>query len=132
MISFLLDTNIVIYTMKHRPAQVRAQFIQHDGRMAISTVTLGELVFGAERSSQPSANLAVLDRCGTTFWPTARRAFSRRPADRPLRHDDRRPGALTRAEPGHSQRARILPRAGVADRELALNVKQGSTKRRSP
>lgn len=29
----------------------------HKGRMAISSVTLGELVFGAERSSQPQKNL---------------------------------------------------------------------------
>ncbi len=57
MLQYLLDTNIVIYTIKNRPAEVRAQFMLHEGRMAISSVTLGELVFGAERSSQPQKNL---------------------------------------------------------------------------
>ncbi len=57
MLQFLLDTNIIIYTIKNRPSQVRDRFRAHDGRMGISTVTLGELVFGAERSSQPRKNL---------------------------------------------------------------------------
>ena len=57
MLQYVLDTNIVIYTIKNRPAEVRAQFMRHEGRMAISSVTLGELVFGAERSSQPQKNL---------------------------------------------------------------------------
>lgn len=57
MLQFLLDTNIVIYTIKNRPAAVRAQFMLHEGRMAISSVTVGELVFGANRSSQPQKNL---------------------------------------------------------------------------
>ncbi|EFK05216.1 toxin-antitoxin system, toxin component, PIN domain protein, partial [delta proteobacterium NaphS2] len=48
MLKYLLDTNIVIYTMKNRPQQVRRRFKQHDGQMCISAVTLGELVFGAE------------------------------------------------------------------------------------
>ena len=57
MLQYLLDTNIVTYTIKNRPGEVRAQFMLHEGRMAISSVTLGELVFGAERSSQPQKNL---------------------------------------------------------------------------
>lgn len=57
VLQFLLDTNIVIYTIKNRPAAVRAQFMLHEGRMAISSVTVGELVFGANRSSQPQKNL---------------------------------------------------------------------------
>lgn len=61
MLKYLLDTNIVIYTLKNKPARVREHFSRHDGQMAISTVTLGELVFGAERSSRPEANLAVIE-----------------------------------------------------------------------
>lgn len=61
MLQYLLDTNILIYTIKNRPVEVRAQFIAHEGRMAISSVTLGELVFGAERSSQPQRNLADVE-----------------------------------------------------------------------
>jgi len=61
MLKYLLDTNIVIYTMKNRPQQVKKRFRQHDGRMGISTVTLGELVFGAEHSQQAERNLADIE-----------------------------------------------------------------------
>ena len=61
MLKYLLDTNIVIYTMKNRPRQVKRLFQQHEGRMGISTVTLGELVFGAERSQQVERNLADIE-----------------------------------------------------------------------
>ena len=61
MLKYLLDTNIVIYTMKNRPQQVKRRFQQHHGRMGISTVTLGELVFGAEHSQQVERNLADLE-----------------------------------------------------------------------
>jgi len=58
MLKYMLDTNIVIYTIKNRPAQVREIFKQHEGQMCISSVSLGELIFGAERSSQTERNLA--------------------------------------------------------------------------
>ena len=58
MLKYLLDTNIVIYAMKNRPQQVKRRFQQHHGQMGISTVTLGELVFGAEHSQQVERNLA--------------------------------------------------------------------------
>ena len=61
MLKYLLDTNIVIYTMKNRPRQVKRRFQQHHGRMGISTVTLGELVFGAEHSQQVERNLADIE-----------------------------------------------------------------------
>ena len=61
MLKYLLDTNIVIYTMKNRPPQVKRHFQQHHGRMGISTVTLGELVFGAEHSQQVERNLADIE-----------------------------------------------------------------------
>ena len=53
----MLDTNIVIYTIKNRPVRVREVFKRHSGQMAISAVTFGELIYGAERSSQPERNL---------------------------------------------------------------------------
>lgn len=57
----MLDTNIVIYTMKNRPGQVKKRFQQHDGRMAVSAVTLGELVSGAEHSQEAEKNLADIE-----------------------------------------------------------------------
>jgi tRNA(fMet)-specific endonuclease VapC len=61
MLKYLLDTNIVIYTMINRPQQVRRHFKDHHGRMGISAVTLGELVFGAEHSQQVERNLADIE-----------------------------------------------------------------------
>ena len=58
MLKYLLDTNIVIYTMKNRPPKVREAFRLHSDEIAISTVTLGELIYGAERSSAPEQNLS--------------------------------------------------------------------------
>ncbi|MDE0154716.1 MAG: tRNA(fMet)-specific endonuclease VapC [Gammaproteobacteria bacterium] len=57
MLKYMLDTNIVIYTIKNRPLKVRKIFKSHSGQMAISTVTLGELVYGAEKSTQTARNL---------------------------------------------------------------------------
>ncbi len=61
MLKYLLDTNIVIYTMKNRPHQVKRHFQQHEGQMGISAVTVGELVFGAEHSQQIERNLADIE-----------------------------------------------------------------------
>jgi tRNA(fMet)-specific endonuclease VapC len=57
----MLDTNIVIYTMKNRPQQVKRHFLKNHGQMGVSTVTLGELVFGAEHSQQVERNLADIE-----------------------------------------------------------------------
>lgn len=61
MLKYLLDTNIVIYVIKRRPLEVLQTFNLHASRMAISVVTLAELLHGAEKSSQPGANLAVVE-----------------------------------------------------------------------
>ena len=61
MIKYLLDTNIVIYVIKRRPIEVLAAFNNNVTRMAISAVTLAELLHGAEKSSQPASNLAVVE-----------------------------------------------------------------------
>jgi tRNA(fMet)-specific endonuclease VapC len=61
MLKYLLDTNIVIYVIKQRPLQALARFNEHHGSMAISAITLAELVHGAEKSGAPARNLAVVD-----------------------------------------------------------------------
>lgn len=61
MLKFMLDTNICIFTIKNRPEHVREAFNAHHGQLCISTVTLMELVFGAEKSSNPQRNLAVIE-----------------------------------------------------------------------
>lgn len=57
----MLDTNIIIYTINNRPDHIRTLFKQHKEQICISTVTLGELVFGAEHSEQVERNLADIE-----------------------------------------------------------------------
>jgi tRNA(fMet)-specific endonuclease VapC len=61
MLKYMLDTNILIYTMKNRPGHVKKRFNQHVGQMCISAISLGELVFGAEHSLQVERNLADIE-----------------------------------------------------------------------
>ncbi len=61
MLKYMLDTNIVIYTMKNRPERVRDAFKKHEGQMGISSISLGELVDGAEKSTEPERNLADIE-----------------------------------------------------------------------
>jgi tRNA(fMet)-specific endonuclease VapC len=60
-VRYLLDTNICIYIAKHQPPQVREHFARHGAaELAMSTVTCGELHFGAEKSQSRARSLAVL------------------------------------------------------------------------
>ena len=61
MLRYLLDTNIVIYVLKRRPVEVLSTFNINASRMAISSVTLAELLHGAEKSSRVSENLAAIE-----------------------------------------------------------------------
>ena len=61
MLRYLLDTNIVIYVIKRRPVVVLDLFNRHAGRMGISTITLAELIHGAEKSSRVDSNMAVVE-----------------------------------------------------------------------
>lgn len=61
MLKYLLDTNIVIYVIKRRPPEIRDVFNRQHGRMAISAITLAELVHGAEKSQFPARNLDVVE-----------------------------------------------------------------------
>lgn len=61
MLKYLLDTNIVIYVIKRKPIEVLDIFNTNSNRMAISVVTLAELLHGAEKSAQAAANLAVVE-----------------------------------------------------------------------
>jgi tRNA(fMet)-specific endonuclease VapC len=61
MLRYLLDTNIVIYVLKRRPVEVLSTFNANASRMAISAITLAELLHGAEKSSRVSENLAAIE-----------------------------------------------------------------------
>ncbi len=61
MIKFLLDTNIVIYVLKRRPLEVLKIFNANASRMAISSITLSELIYGAEKSANIAKNLEAIE-----------------------------------------------------------------------
>lgn len=61
MLRYLLDTNIVIYVIKRRPLAALEIFNRQQGRMAVSAITVAELVHGAEKSQFPARNLAVVE-----------------------------------------------------------------------
>ena len=61
MLKFMLDTNMCIFTLKNRPEQVREAFKRHQGHLCISTITLMELMYGAEKSAQQARNLADVE-----------------------------------------------------------------------
>ena len=53
---FLLDTNIVIFAIRNRTPLLRERLTDNFGRIAVSTVTVAELHYGVERSSDPARN----------------------------------------------------------------------------
>ena len=58
---YLLDTNICIYIAKHNPPAVRERFARHAAsELAMSTITLGELRFGAEKSQARERALSTI------------------------------------------------------------------------
>lgn len=61
MLKYLLDTNILIYVVKNRPAAARERFARHQGQMAMSSVSWMELVYGAEKSAAPERNLRDIE-----------------------------------------------------------------------
>lgn len=61
MIKYMLDTNILIYTIKNRPKKIREAFKRHSDNLSMSSVTLGELIYGAERSAQVTRNLQDIE-----------------------------------------------------------------------
>ena len=61
MLRYLLDTNICIDVIKRRPESLLDRFNDNASQLAISTITLAELLHGAEKSSQPQRALGVVE-----------------------------------------------------------------------
>ncbi|MGH9515032.1 MAG: type II toxin-antitoxin system tRNA(fMet)-specific endonuclease VapC [Terriglobales bacterium] len=63
---YLLDTNIVIYIRQKRPEDLLRRFQKlREGEAAISVITYGELMYGAQKSSQWPAALERLQELVT-------------------------------------------------------------------
>lgn len=61
MLTYMLDTNICIYVMKSYPAELRDMFNRWAEQLCISSITLGELHYGAEKSVRRAENLAAIE-----------------------------------------------------------------------
>ncbi len=61
MLRYLLDTNICIDVIKERPRSMLACFNRHARHLAISAITLSELLHGVEKSAAPERNRAVVE-----------------------------------------------------------------------
>ncbi|MDJ0842572.1 MAG: type II toxin-antitoxin system VapC family toxin [Acidobacteriota bacterium] len=57
MLQYMLDTNIVIYVIKRKPPGLLETFNRLGDQMCISSITLAELMHGAEKSDRPEANM---------------------------------------------------------------------------
>ena len=58
----MLDTNICIYIMKHKPLSVIKKFKQYDiGDISLSSITVSELYYGACKSQYIEKNLLALE-----------------------------------------------------------------------
>ncbi len=58
---YMLDTNICIYAIKHKPPEVISNFLKHNpDDICISTITYGELMHGVEKSQATERNRVAL------------------------------------------------------------------------
>lgn len=65
--SYLIDTDIIIYSLKGNE-KVKTNLIEKKNiSKAISVITYGELIFGAKKSKRREKNLATVYRIGNYF-----------------------------------------------------------------
>jgi tRNA(fMet)-specific endonuclease VapC len=67
---YLLDTNICIYIAKQKPVNVLHHFEKLSvGEVGMSTITFGELLFGAQKSQHPKQALHILEELAGLIPP---------------------------------------------------------------
>lgn len=60
---YLLDTNICIALIRQKPKEIIEQLTSHrPGDIGISTITIAELIHGAQKSKQIEQNMTALDQ----------------------------------------------------------------------
>ena len=62
MLQYMLDSDICIYLNKVHPSKLLERFNRVTGQVCVSTITLAELYFGAEKSERRIENLDALER----------------------------------------------------------------------
>jgi tRNA(fMet)-specific endonuclease VapC len=61
MLTYMLDTNICIYVMKNYPLALLEKFNSLAEQLCVSSITLGELHYGAEKSARRVNNLTAIE-----------------------------------------------------------------------
>ena len=61
MLQYMLDTDICIHVIKNYPERLRQRFNRHGKQLCISSIALGELRFGAEKSARRAENLQEIE-----------------------------------------------------------------------
>ena len=64
---YLLDTDILIYSLKNHPKVIENFELYADAPKALSVISYGELVYGANKSVQIATNLAKVHRLQEIF-----------------------------------------------------------------
>jgi len=60
---YLLDTNICVALIRQRPKELIKQLTSYKpGDIGISTITIAELIYGAQKSNQIEQNMTALDQ----------------------------------------------------------------------
>ena len=62
MLRYMLDTNLCIRVLRHRPQSIRARFNAEADGLSISTIVLTELLYGAAKSARPIENRTEVER----------------------------------------------------------------------
>lgn len=58
---YMLDTNICIYAIKHKPPEVIKNFLKHDpDHICVSSINYGELMHGVEKSQAVERNRVAI------------------------------------------------------------------------
>jgi tRNA(fMet)-specific endonuclease VapC len=60
MLAYMLDTHIYLHVMKNYPQDLREKFNSLAEQLCISSITLGELHYGAEKSARRADNLTAV------------------------------------------------------------------------
>src|SRR3984957_13571445 len=101
MLTYMLDTNICIYVMKNYPPTLQDKFNSLAEQICISSITLGEVHYGAEKSARRADN------------PTAMEHFVARLALSPFV-----PNAAAHSGQGRAELALTRPPCGRLDMQI--------------
>ncbi len=58
---YLLDTNVIIALLRDRSPRLRDRLTAESGRVAVSAISVAELYYGIERSSDPTTTRIATD-----------------------------------------------------------------------